>query len=284
MAKDNSRTKSRAAKRLEPYNQSPTNHSSGRTGDVCTSDCSSHGRSSRSSHACSLPLHASSEPPDWVKELLKQQQANATELKRLQSEMASSKFQSAQKPRSADPEFRFAGNKKQYQLNKEVLEKIDEALVMDDGEDCTKKLTEGKDLLVERNKHILLAEMYGWDTVACYTADPLASDSDDEKKIRKAVKESKQLREEKKRAASKVLKAKGVIPRASERRVILERSNVSYATPLVGGKQNQPHDGRSVCFRCFKPGHFARDCRAAIVQNGTGAVGQSTGNYQQTSQ
>jgi len=110
--------------------------------------------------------------------------------------MARSKSQNAQKPRAADPEFRFAGKKKQYQLNKEVLEKIDEALATDDGEDCTKELTEGKDLLVERNKNILLAEKYGWDTVACYTADPLASDSDDEKKIRKAVKESKQLREE----------------------------------------------------------------------------------------
>ena len=93
------------------------------------------------------------------------------------------------------------------------------------------------------------------------------------------------MREEKKTAASsKVPKAKGVIPRASERRVILEHSNVSYATQLVAGKQSQPRDGRSVCFRCFKPGHFARDCRAAIVHNGTGAVGQSTGNYQQTSQ
>jgi len=104
-----------------------------------------------------------------VKELLKQQQANATELKPLQSEMVSLKSQNAQKPRAADPEFRFASNKKQYQLNKEVLEKTDKALVMDDGEDRTKKLTEGKDLLVERNTHILLAEKYGWDTVACYT-------------------------------------------------------------------------------------------------------------------
>ena len=77
-----------------------------------------------------------------------------------------------------------------------MLEKIDEALAMDDGKDHTKKLTQGKDLLVERNKHILLAEKYGWDRVACYTADPLASDSDDEKNIPKAVKESKQLREE----------------------------------------------------------------------------------------
>ena len=285
MAKDNSRTKARAAKRLEPYNKSPTNRSSGRSGDNRISDRSSRGGSSRSSHARSSPPRASSEPPDWAKELLKQQQANATELKRLQSEMASSKSQSAQKPRAADPEFRFAGNKKQYQLNKEVLEKIDDALATDDGEDRTKKLIEGKDLLVERNKHILLAEKYGWDTVACYTADPLASDSDDEKRIRKAVKESKQLREEKKKAASsKVPKAKGVFPRASERRVILDRSNASYATPLMAGKQSQPRDGRSVCFRCFKPGHFARECRAANVQNGAGAVGQSTGSYQQTSQ
>ena len=44
---------------------------------------------------------------------------------------------------------------------------------------------------MERNKHILLAEKYGWDTVACYTADPLASDSGDEK-IRKAVEGGKE--------------------------------------------------------------------------------------------
>ena len=78
-----------------------------------------------------------------------------------------------------------------------MLEKIDEALAMDDSEDHAKKLTKRADLLMERNKHILLAEKYGWDTVACYTTDPLASDSDDEKKIRKAVKESKQLSKEK---------------------------------------------------------------------------------------
>ena len=44
---------------------------------------------------------------------------------------------------------------------------------------------------MEWNKHILFAEKYGWDTVACYTADPLASNWDDETKICKAVKESK---------------------------------------------------------------------------------------------
>lgn len=77
--------------------------------------------------------------------------------------------------------------------------------------------------------------------------DSLANDSDNEKKIWKAVKESRQLREEKKRvASSKVPKAKGVIPHSLERRVILEHSNASYATPLVARKQSQPRDGRSV--------------------------------------
>ena len=191
------------------------------------------------------------------------------------------------KPCVADPEFRFAGNKKQYLLNREVVEKIDEALeTEDDGERTKKKLTEGKDLLQERNKHILLAEKYGWDTVACYTAEPLASNSDDEKKIRKAVKESKQLRDEKKKGVTCKIsrpKGSGVIPRSSERRVILER-NTSYTMPVVAGKQGAARDSRSICFRCFKPGHFARDCRSANLPNGSGVVGQPSISYQQPTQ
>ena len=83
-------------------------------------------------------------------------------------------------------------------INKEVAERIDEALETVDAEERTQKLTEGKNLPLERNKHVLLAEKYGWDTVTCYTADPLASHSDDKNKIRKAVKDGTPLREEKK--------------------------------------------------------------------------------------
>ena len=63
-----------------------------------------------------------------------QQQVNATELKHFQSEMVSSKSQVV-----ADPEFHFAGNKKQYYLKKEELEKQLTVLTMDDSKDCTKK-------------------------------------------------------------------------------------------------------------------------------------------------
>lgn len=37
------------------------------------------------------------------------------------------------------------------------------------------KLNEGRDLLVDQNKHILLAEKKVWDTVGCYTAELLAT-------------------------------------------------------------------------------------------------------------
>ena len=114
--------------------------------------------------------------------MLEQQQANAAELiKRLQNKLASFSPKVAKKQRAPDPEFRFAGNKKQYELNRDIMEKIDEALESVDVDERSDKLNEGKDLLLKRNKHILLAEKYGWDTVACYTAEPLATDSDDKK-------------------------------------------------------------------------------------------------------
>ena len=53
-----------------------------------------------------------------------------------------------------------------------------------------KALDEGKKLLLERNKHIMLAEKYGWEAVDCYIQEPLVCDSDDEKRMKRAVKET----------------------------------------------------------------------------------------------
>ena len=112
---------------------------------------------SRSSRTCSSPPHAFSNPPDWAKELLRQQQANAIELKHLQSVVASLKSQSSKKPHAAEPESHFTGHKRQYHLNNEVMDKIDEALAATSDGECTLKLNDSKNLPLERNKHILLA-------------------------------------------------------------------------------------------------------------------------------
>ena len=83
---------------------------------------------------------------------------------------------------SPAPEFKYKRNKIQFDINKSVMEKIENALEMSDDEKRCATLNEGKDILVQRNKHIKLAEKYGWETVDCYVEEPLASDSDNEKR------------------------------------------------------------------------------------------------------
>ena len=63
----------------------------------------------------------------------------------------------------SDPklEFRFEGNKKQYRLNHDILDKIDRAKNTSDDESRTELLKECEQLLLERNKHICLADKYG---------------------------------------------------------------------------------------------------------------------------
>ena len=272
--------RSRALRRFEAYNKSPhgrpKNRASGSSGDVRTVHDSSVGSSGRrsKSHGSRSRSSSPAQPPEWAKQLLEQQQANAAELKRLQNELASSSSKVAKKQRAPDPEFRFAGNKKQYELNRDVLEKFDEALKSVEGDERPAKLNEDKDLLVARNKHILLAEKYGWDTVACYTVEPLATDSDDEKRIRKAVKESKQLRDEKEKSATAKQKAKGGDPRQfTERRMLVDRPATTHP---VAGNFPSSRGVRATCFRCFRHGHFAHDCRSAVASGRPDGSGQAS--------
>ena len=75
-------------------------------------------KESRCSRSWSL---SPTQPPEWAKQLLEQQQANAAKLKRLQNELASSSSKVTKKQHGPDPEFRFAGNKEQYELNRDVM-------------------------------------------------------------------------------------------------------------------------------------------------------------------
>ena len=60
----------------------------------------------------------------------------------------------------------------------------------------------------------------------CYTAEPLASDSGDEKRIKKAIKESKQLREEKRKSVAAKWKAKKSVQQDERsRRVLQEKTS-----------------------------------------------------------
>ena len=55
-------------------------------------------------------------------------------------------------------EFNYKSNKIQFDINKSVMEKIENALDMSDDEEQRATLNEGKDILLQCNKHIKLAK------------------------------------------------------------------------------------------------------------------------------
>ena len=96
-------------------------------------------------------------------------------------------------------EFQYKRNKIQYEQNAEVIGEIEEAMEADEPEERNRVLREGKGLLEHRkNKCLLIAEKYGWDVVEHYKKEPLAENSD-EKKIRKAIKEGRAKKEQRKK-------------------------------------------------------------------------------------
>ena len=109
-------------------------------------------RRKRSRHSRS----SSEEPPAWARELLSQQHRNVVELKQLKSQVAAkSNISTSMGTKVAEHEFRYMGNKKQYELNRSVIENMDRALVSDDRNEAAKEINQGKSLLLERNKHLI---------------------------------------------------------------------------------------------------------------------------------
>ena len=58
-------------------------------------------------------------------------------------------------------------------------------------------LNEGMELITQQNNVLVLTDKYGWETAMCYGTDPVASDIEDEKRIKRARKKDKVAREEK---------------------------------------------------------------------------------------
>ena len=64
------------------------------------------------------------QPPEWAKQHLEQQMVNEAELKSIKGELENSKaLKTATMQRAPEPKFHFAGNKKQYELTRDVAEK-----------------------------------------------------------------------------------------------------------------------------------------------------------------
>lgn len=166
-------------------------------------------------------------------------------------------------------QFRRKGNEVQHAFNEELKEKIDEALPLlekQESVECARQfLKKGSAMIAERQKLIKIADRsdQGWKTADEYERDPVASDSDDEKRIRKAetAAEKKATRERLKRQGKT-----GGDFRSFRYFSQREQWRPSLQAPLsVSGPRQQarmfPYSRRrEPCFRGGSEAHWVREC------------------------
>ena len=144
--------------------------------------------------------------------------------------------------------FKRRGNEEQFKHNHKILSKIKEADNVLDANNpsqegiskAKEKLAEGMSLLDYRQKIIKIADSsdLGWRVVQEYEANPLADDSEDERKLFKA-----ESRAERKVKAEKSKKTKRTHP---------------YVTPATDKFAQRQKPGR--CFNCGVKGHWKQEC------------------------
>ncbi len=174
------------------------------------------------------------------------------------------------KAKTTSKTFKKKGCQRQFDHNEEVKEKLEETSnLIESGKIQKAKdiLAEGIELIEKRQKIIKIAESHGWDTVSCYISDELASDSDDDKRLSKAVREAGYKRREKERSRRGRQRAtRG----GSNFRAYNAATNPSqhYATKPQYQRPNT-RTNYQTCWSCGQLGHFQFQCpqRAGGVSN-----------------
>ena len=118
-----------------------------------------------------------------------------------QLEEKGKQFERSSKSDKEAADIKYRGNRKQFELNLQldnIFTRIDESA--SSPADVHKLVVEGKLLIKKRQKLIKIADKNkdGWLVVQEYESDDLASDSEDEKKIRKAKAAAEKKRKESK--------------------------------------------------------------------------------------
>ena len=164
--------------------------------------------------------------------------------------------------KKSKPDFKSKGNKKRYEVNEEVISKIEDAMGEIESKEleaAKSTLESGKALLLKQQKLIRMAEREenGWEVVRHYMSDDLASDSEDEKAIKKARKE----------ALASINKRK--IKRREQFRNSRYTKYNRYrdgTNSTQWGYKREPYERRyggkkpGVCYTCGKEGHWQNSC------------------------
>ena len=194
--------------------------------------------------------------------------ANETSTEQQMKEIKKLKFQEPHK-------FKGKANEDQYKFNLKLAETFDSAKSAAEKSNLEKvksDLEEGEKLLVERQKHIILADKseYGWSTVEEYKQHNLAADSEDKKRIYSAERRARAVISSRKRKSSAMAATKRSSPlrgSVSSPGSQFQTQSHQPATASSGFLPRRPNIG--TCFACGKTGHWRSCCPAMTKQSGS---------------
>ena len=180
-----------------------------------------------------------------------------------------------------DYEWKKEGLKRQNEIAQKVIKKLELALSsleLNDNPRTRALIKEAREVLKQRTKELRIADNSeaGWETVNAYRSHPVAEDSDDDKRIRKA----KKLAKERMANRSKRTRfgRRGNYNRRPFNRNWQNRDdfNPQYKDPtyrstgatrgLESGQRATYYPNRrrpspnSLCFHCGQPGHWQDQC------------------------
>ena len=146
-------------------------------------------------------LESVEQAPQWAKYMIAFQQQSEQRLQNLESAVkkAGSTYVS---PNQDKMVYKFTKMfyQDQYDFNMSLHRTLENAVQIEDKEERDAHMLAGIELIEKRNKILMLSGKHGWECAEAYSRNPLADNSDDEKKIKKALKEAKSVKEEKLKA------------------------------------------------------------------------------------
>ena len=146
--------------------------------------------------------------------------------------------------------FKHKGNRVQFEFNNQILQivqNLSSALNNDDPSEANDLCDDLTAKLKRQNKLIKMADRsaLGWDTVAEYKADPIASDSDDGEKIRQA--ENRAFTKQKSKKSNK--------------------PTFRFPSQRSTGQQFRIDGQHNMCFGCGERGHWRKYCPNSRYRN-----------------
>ena len=159
-------------------------------------------------------LESVEQAPQWAKYMIAFQQQSEQRLQNLELavEKAGSTYVSPNQHKMVYIKFTKKLYEDQYNFNMSLYRTLENAVQIEDMEERDAHLLAGIEFIEKHNKILMLNEKHGWECAEAYAHNPLADNSDDEKKIKKALKEAKSVKEEKLKA-QRISRKSSLIPK-----------------------------------------------------------------------